>query len=155
MCDTWEASFLLWPWKTLTPNCTNSIYFSKPTGKIQFSYSAVLFLSCCWDMLHIIWPNFASSKPVSAISLCMGFCQVVSLTEHLWPRLGACLSRLGVTINYTYPRDASVLGPFKRIPDWTDYHGTPLCGVPGLVTGYLWGVWGHELTTCSLCISKF
>ena len=38
---------------------------------------------------------------MSAISLCMGCCQVVSLTEHLWPRLGAWLSPLRVTINCT------------------------------------------------------
>ena len=36
---------------------------------------------------------------MSAISLCMGYCQVVCLTEHLWPRLGAWLSPLRVTIN--------------------------------------------------------
>ena len=44
--------------------------------------------------------NFVNSKPMSAISLCMGCCQVVCLTEHLWPRLGAWFSPLGVTINW-------------------------------------------------------
>ena len=62
----------------------------------------LLFLSVFILLLGYValfWHNLASSKPMSAISLCMGCCQVVCLSEHLWPRLGAWLSRLGVTIN--------------------------------------------------------
>ena len=62
----------------------------------------LLFLSVFVILLGYValfWQNLASSKPMSTISLCMGCCQVVCLTERLWPRLGAWLSRLGVTIN--------------------------------------------------------
>ena len=47
---------------------------------------------------------------MSAISLCMGCCQVVCLTEHLWPRLGAWLSPLGVTINWLTVVRSTMMG---------------------------------------------
>ena len=65
-------------------------------------YSSLTFPICFCILLGYValfWQNLASSKPMSAISLGMGCCQVVCLTERPWPRLGAWLCRLGVTIN--------------------------------------------------------
>ena len=65
-------------------------------------HSSLTFSLCFYLIVGIcgtFWHNLASSKPMFAISLCMGCCQVVCLSEHLWPRLAAWLSRLGVTIN--------------------------------------------------------
>ena len=66
-------------------------------------YSSLTFPICFCILLGYVvlfWQNLASSKPMSAISLCMGCCQVVCLTERPWTRLGAWLCRLGVTINW-------------------------------------------------------
>ena len=98
MYDPLEATFLLWPWKTLTSHFTNSLYFTQNTRNAIL----LLFLSVSVILLRYValfWRSLASSKPMSTISLCMGCCQVVCLSEHPWPRLGAWLSPLRVTIN--------------------------------------------------------
>ena len=84
MCDTWEASFR--HWKTFDTQLYKLLIFHQ----IYWQNTVLLLLHSVFVILlgyvALFGPNLASSKPMSAISLCMGYCQVVCLTEYPRPR---------------------------------------------------------------------
>ena len=105
MCGTWEASFLFRPWITLTPILQNLYISPNPLAK---KYSCLTFPLCFCHVVGIC--NTFVCKILWIASQCLLFPYVWGAARWcVWrsffdPRLGAWLSPLGVTINYTHIR---------------------------------------------------